>query len=174
MGKVAPAKPVKLIIGFIFKEKKSLAHAKTLLIKHFGSIDFESRIMPFTSTPYYRDEFGQALKRVFISFKKLIPAQQIAAIKILANKIEKKLTCANKRTVNIDPGYLNLAKLVLASTKDYVHRIYLGKGIYAEITLFFQDKAFRPGQWTYPDYRSGDYLAIFNRIREIYAAQTKK
>ncbi|MFA5150014.1 MAG: DUF4416 family protein [Candidatus Omnitrophota bacterium] len=174
MGKIAPAKPVKLIIGFIFKEKKCLAKAKTLLIKHFGRIDSESRIMPFTSTPYYRDEFGQALKRMFISFKKLIPAQQIAAIKILTNKIEKKLSSDDKRTVNIDPGYLNSAKLVLASTKDYVHRIYLGKGIYAEITLFFQDKTFRPGQWTYPDYRSVDYIAFFNRIREVYNAQTKK
>jgi len=174
MGKIAPAKPVKLIIGFIFQEKKSLAKARAALIRHFGSIDFESRAMPFTLTDYYREEFGSGLKRVFISFKKLIFPQQISGIKTLTNKMEKKLSDGNKRLVNIDPGYLDSAKLILASTKDYVHRVYLGKGIYAEITLFFQNKTFCPWQWTYPDYRSSEYIAIFNRIRAIYAGQTKK
>jgi len=176
MGKITPVKRVKLVIGFIFKEKKALAKSKSLLIKHFGSLDFESRVMPFKLTDYYRDEFGSGLKRVFISFKKLILPQQLSAIKTLANKIEKKFTCANKRAVNIDPGYLNLAKLVLASTKDYAHRIYLGKGIYAEITLFYQGqgKTFRPWQWTYPDYRTEEYILIFNHIREIYSGQTKQ
>ncbi|MDD2679677.1 MAG: DUF4416 family protein [Candidatus Omnitrophica bacterium] len=174
MGKITPARPVKLITGFIFKDKKAFVKARGILIKHFGNIDFESRMMPFTLTDYYREEFGSGLKRVFISFRKLIQPQQIAAVKILTNKIEKRLTCANKRTVNLDPGYLDTAKLVLASTKDYVHRIYLGKGIYAEITLFYQAKTFSPWQWTYPDYRTGDYIGIFNHIREIYTGQVKK
>ena len=148
MGKITPAKPVKLIIGFIFKEKKIFNSLKSVLIKHFGEVDFESRIMPFTLTDYYRDEFGSGLKRIFISFRKLIRPQQISGIKILTNKIEEESSCANKRLINIDPGYLDSAKLVLASTKDYVHRIYLGKGIYAEVTLFYQDKSFRAWQWT--------------------------
>jgi len=75
--------------------------------------------------------------------------------------------------VNIDPGYLDQAKLVLASTKNYVHRVYLNDGIYAELTLFFQDKSFQPWQWTYPDYRTPEYIGIFNHIRELFADQVK-
>ena len=97
--------------------------------------------------------------------------QQIAEIKVLTNKIEEKLSSAGKRLVNIDPGYLDLAKLILASTKDYSHRIYLGKGIYAEITLSYQGKSFQGWQWTYPDFRTTEYRNIFNQIRELYAGQ---
>ena len=78
------------------------------------------------------------------------------------------------RIINIDPGYLDLSKLILASTKDYKHRIYLTKGIYAEVTLFYQDKTFCPWEWTYPDYKTGEYIEIFNRIRQIYAEQIKE
>jgi len=110
---------------------------------------------------------------VFISFSRLIHPQRIAGIKALTNKIEHRLAYAGKRLVNIDPGYLDLAKLILASSKDYVHRIYLDLGIYAEITLFFQEGSFQPWTWTYPDYRSSAYLQMFNQIRQIYAAQIK-
>jgi len=173
MGKIAPVKPVKLIIGFIFKEKIFFEQAKRLLTGYFGKTDFESGIIPFTSTSYYEEELGSGLWRVFVSFAKLIKPQQIAKIKILTNRIEEKLSNGKKRSVNIDPGYLNSAKLVLASTKDYVHRIYLDKGIYAEITLFYQDKSFQDWKWTYPDFRSKEHIGIFNRIRELYAEQTK-
>ncbi|MFH0855198.1 MAG: DUF4416 family protein [Candidatus Omnitrophota bacterium] len=174
MGKIAPDKPVKLIIGFIFGEKAFFEKAKLDLTRHFGRIDFESGPMPFTVTGYYREEFGEGLSRVFVSFSKFIKPQQISGIKILTNKIEKKLTRESKRLVNIDPGYLDLAKLVLASTKDYVHRIYLNKGIFAEITLFYQDKSFQDWKWTYPDFRSKEYIAMFNQIRKLYAEQARK
>ncbi|MFA5062454.1 MAG: DUF4416 family protein [Candidatus Omnitrophota bacterium] len=173
MGKIAPNKPVKLIVGFIFKEKIFFERAKHTLTRHFGRIDFESGIIPFTATSYYEEELGLGLSRVFISFAKLIKPQQIAKIKVLTNRIEEKLSNGKKRSVNIDPGYLNLAKLVLASTKDYVHRIYLDKGIYAETTLFYQGKSFQDWKWTYPDFRNKEQIGIFNRIRELYAEQTK-
>lgn len=173
MGKIAPSKPVKLIVGFIFNDNDSFAKAKSILTGYFGRIDFESGLIPFNTTNYYREELGDSLSRVFISFVKLIKPQQIAKIKVLTNKIEEKLSRDNKRSVNIDPGYLNLAKLVLASTKDYVHRIYLDQGIYAEITLFYQDKSFQDWKWTYPDFRSKELIGMFNQIRELYAAQTQ-
>jgi len=94
-------------------------------------------------------------------------------IKINTNIIEEKLSKHGLRIINIDPGYLDMAKLILASTKDYKHRIYLDKGIYAEITLFYQNKNFTPWEWTYPDYKSSDYIAIFNHIRALYAEQIK-
>ncbi len=173
MGKITPNKPVKLIIGFIFKESRALDKAKAILEARFGKIDFASAILPFSLTDYYQAEFGSDLKRVFISFKQLIWPGDLAAIKISTNKIEERISVGHRRLVNIDPGYLDLAKLVLASTKDYAHRVYLDKGIYAEITLFYQGKGFCAWVWTYPDYRTNDYRNIFNQIREIYAGQIK-
>lgn len=164
---------VKLIIGFIFKKEYALRKALTLLKKTFGEIDFESQIFPFTHTKYYEEEFGEDLKRKIISFKKIIRPQTLPKIKILTNRIENKLLNSGRRLINIDPGYLDLAKLILASTKDYKHRIYLNYGIFLEVTLFYQDKTFKAWPWTYPDYQTPEYIAIFNQIRKIYAAQIK-
>lgn len=164
---------VKLIIGFIYKEDDIFNRAKAILEKQFGKIDFISPALPFRHTDYYEREFGRDLKRRFVSFKKLISPQNLFQIKIITNKFEKKLSDGAFRLINIDPGYLDLAKVILASTKDYKHRIYLNKGIYAEVTLFYQDKTFKPWQWTYPDYKTQEYIAIFNQIRQIYVEQIK-
>ncbi len=171
MGQIKNPKKVKLIIGFIFNQEKARERAKEILEKRFGRIDFTSETLLFTHTDYYEKEFGIGLKREFIAFKRLILPSSLPEIKIIANRIEKKLSQNHKRLVNIDPGYLDLAKLVLASTKDFMHRIYLNKGVYAEITLSYQAKAFKSWDWTYPDYRTDKYAAIFNQIREIYAKQ---
>jgi len=171
MGKIRKHNPVKLIVGFIFRKADALNKAKMILKKHFGKIDFESVTLDFNHTNYYEAELGKDLKRVFISFKKLISPRDLPKIKILTNKIEMKLSPNGKRTVNIDPGYLELSKLVLASTKDFKHRLYCGSGIYAEVTLFYENKSFRPWEWTYPDYQSEEYIGIFNQIRESYATQ---
>lgn len=174
MGAIKRHPPVKLIIGLIFKEEEAFNRAFEALISRFGELDFKSKVLSFTHTNYYEAEFGRGLKKVFIGFKKLIPPQSLPGIKTIANKIEKGLSKGKRRTINIDPGYMDMAKLVLASTKDYKHRIYLNKGIFAEITLFYQNKSFLPWDWTYPDYKSRDYTEIFNKIREIYAGQIKK
>jgi len=173
MGKIKKHKLVKLIIGFIFKKEDILNGTKAILQRRFGRIDFESQTLPFTHTNYYEKEFGGDLKRRFVSFKKLVLPQNLPTIKIVTNQIEKKLSSNACRKINIDPGYLDLAKLILASTKDYKHRIYLDKGIYAEITLFYHDATFNFWEWTYPDYKTPEYITIFNQIREIYAKQIK-
>lgn len=173
MGEIKKRQPVKLIVGFIFKKESSLDKAENILKKIFGKIDFKSSILAFTHTDYYQAEFGKSLKRKFISFEKLIPASSLAKIKVFTNGLEKKLAVDSHRIINIDPGYLDLSKLILASTKDYRHRIYLDKGIYAEITLFYQDKNFQAWEWTYPDYKTKEYIAIFNRIRRIYNQQCR-
>lgn len=171
MGRTKIHSPVKLITGFIFYDEFILNRAKLHLERRFGKIDFESQNLKFIHTDYYEKEFGKDLLRRFVSFKKLIAPDELAQIKIFTNKIEQKLSKGLKRKINIDPGYLNLSKLVLATNKDYAHRIYLNRGIYAEVTLVYQDKMFRPWEWTYPDYRTAEYLAIFSRIRDIYAQQ---
>ncbi len=173
MGKVRKHSPVKLIAGFIFKDADCLNKAKVYLTKRFGKLDYESETIPFIHTDYYETEFGKDLKRKFISFNKLIHPEKLPDIKILTNKIEKKLSQDKCRRINIDPGYLDLSKLILATTKDYTHRIYLNNGIYAEVTLFYKDKKFCYWEWTYPDYRTGEYIEIFNNIRAIYEAQTR-
>lgn len=174
MGKIKRNLSVKLVIGFIFKDEDVFNKTKTILEKKFGRIDFESKILSFDHTTYYEKELGKPLKRRFISFKRLISCQNLPKIKIITNRLENRLlTSQSNRTINIDPGYLNHAKLILASTKDYKHRIYLNQGIYAEVTLFYEAKSFRPWEWTYPDYKTDEYIAIFNLMREIYVKQVK-
>lgn len=173
MGSVRKYPPVKLFFGFIFNEENVYAHARLLLQKHFGKFDFESNSLAFNYTDYYEKEFGVSLKRKFVSSEELINPADLYKIKLYTNEIETKLSKNNCRLVNIDPGYIDQAKLVLASTKDFSHRIYLNKGIFAEITLLFQDKTFRPLEWTYPDYRTSEYIEIFKQIRQIYAQKIK-
>lgn len=168
MKKYSLPGPVKIITGLIFKNDSILDKALFYLKKKFGPVDLETSLIPFNHTTYYNDEMGSPLKRKFLSFRDLKGLKNIYKLKLFTEKIENKLSLSGKRRINIDPGYLTLAKLVLFSTKDYIHRIHLGKGIYAEITLFFKDKSFRPWEWTYPDYKTKDYIDYFNRVRAAY------
>lgn len=167
MGNLKKVKKVKLIIGIIAPEN-NLSIADERIKNSFGEIDFESEILPFTHTDYYEEEFGRNLSKKFLSFKRLIYPDELSGCKIITNEIEETLSSNNKRKINLDPGYLSLSKLVLASTKDYFHRIYIGQGIFAEVTLFYKDKTFQPTPFTYPDYKTKDYIDILNHIREIY------
>ena len=168
MGKIHIPEKVNLVIGLIFNDIEQCRRVIKNLVKKFGRIDFESDTLGFNKTDYYKEEMGGPLKRKFLSFKYTIDLKDIYKIKLDTNLLEKRFSKSGRRTVNIDPGYLNLSKLVLFSTKDYFHRIYLNKGIYAEVTLFYRDKTFSPLAWTYPDYKSGSYINIFNSVRQIY------
>jgi hypothetical protein len=168
MGNAKKPKAVKLIIGMLAKSQKLFDKAEEFFVKNFGPIDYKSPVISFTYTDYYEKEMGGPLKRKFVSFKKLIPQEKIAKIKLLTNSIEEKFSVDKKRRINIDPGYVTDSKLVLATTKDYFHRICLGYGIYAEVTLMWRKGSFRPFEWTYPDYRSEAYTDILNIIRNAY------
>ena len=174
MAKAKKSSSVKLIIGAITSSEGILIKAKVLLQKRFGPLDFESAIMPFNCTQYYEKEMGSDLLRQFFSFQRLINPQKLAAIKLSTNRLEKRLSRQGgkfKRKINLDPGYLSCSKLVLATCKNYSHRIYLDKGVYAEVTLYFQRGTFQPWPWTYPDYRTKGYIQSFNAIRKIYLKQ---
>lgn len=160
---------VKLAIGFIYQDEAFFIKAKEKLVKRFGRVDFESREFDFNYTDYYERELGKNLKRKFISFARLVPIADLYRIKLYTNRLERKFSNLNRRQVNIDPGYVDLAKLVLATTKDYAHRIFLGKGIFAEVTLQFKGSTFCANEWTYPDYRTPEYLDVFNQIRKLYS-----
>jgi len=171
VGKTEKAEPAKLIIGMFSNKTNLFEKVKKILEEKFGPVDFVSEVLPFNKTNYYEKEMGKDLKRIFYSFQRLISPESLVEIKIFTNQIEEKFSEGGKRRVNIDPGYLTLSKLVLASTKDYSHRIYLKEGIYAEVTLRFEKGTFIPYEYTYPDYRTPEYLHIFNQIRQIYLNQ---
>ncbi|MBU0683105.1 MAG: DUF4416 family protein [Candidatus Omnitrophica bacterium] len=160
--------PIKLVVSIIYKEDRFLKKAEEELKKHYGDSEAFFLKVPFDYTKYYCEEMGSPLKRKEISFKKLVETKKIPDIKLLTNKIEDKFCEKNKRTVNIDPGYITAAKLVLLTTKDFVHRVYLGKCIFAESTLFYQNNTFNAWPWTYPDYASKEMVDYFNKVREVY------
>lgn len=166
---------VKLVAGLISGDAELLGKAKQILEKAFkNQADFESEAIDFVHTDYYKDEMGEDLKRKFLSFAKSVGLRDIYKIKLKTNLIERKLSRYGKRTINIDPGYLDLSKIVLLSTKDYSHRVYLDKGIFAEVALYYRDKSFNPWPWTYPDYKTRAYIDIFNSIREIHRQSLRR
>lgn len=169
MGKVKKYNSVKFIIGFIYQDEAIFIQARNKLLRRFGKIDFESCPLNFNCTKHYAQEMGIDLKRKFVSFSKLIPMSELYRIKLYTNRLESKFLNLTHRLINIDPGYLDKAKLILASTKDYAHRIYLRKGIFAEVTLSYKGNSFSPCDWSYPDYRTKEYIDIFNQIRCLYA-----
>lgn len=171
MGKIQKSQKVKLIVSIFSSRKELFDDVKSVMIRRFKAVDFESEFLSFDKTDYYEPEMGSNLLRKFYSFERLIKPEKLADIKIYTNKLEVKFSYQNKRIVNIDPGYLTLGKLILATTKDQQHRIYLKKDIYAEITLRYQKGSFIAWGWTYPDYASMRYREIFSKIREIYRKQ---
>lgn len=176
MGVVKKPNQVKLVVGMISNDPNLLLRLEKTLEWRFGPIDFRTALLDFAYTNYYEPEMGSNLKRQFVSFRKLIDPRQLADIKLYTNKVELQNSVSrNKpsRKVNIDPGYLVEGKFILATTKDHQHRIYLSKGIYAEVTLRYVDKTFLPWDWSYRDYQTKEYIDIFNEIRRIYIQQMK-
>jgi len=173
MGPIKEPPPVKLIASIFTGDATLLAVARGALVNRFGAIDYQSELLPFNYTSYYAREFGPSLVRQIVAFADLIAPQRLAEIKRTTNELETNWAIEGRRRVNVDPGYVSLGKLVLATTKDYAHRIYLGQGIYAEVTLQYKHGSFHPWEWTYPDYASPRYLEIFAQIRQIYAAQLR-
>lgn len=167
MGRIREISPVKLLAGLITTHLPFFETIKERLEKEWGPVDCVSEIMNFNYTRYYEKEMGSPLYRQFVSFHKLIDPGGIAQIKLFTNSLESELSVEGRRRINIDPGYLTPARLVLATTKDCSHRIYLSNGIYAEITLIYQRGGFKPLPWTYPDYRSEAYGKYFSQVREI-------
>lgn len=173
MARPKAPKPVKLLVGLLGSDVDLLRRARQLLTKQYGPVDLESSIWPFDQTDYYEAEMGPDLRRWFLTFVEPISPEQIAEIKRSTNELEERIAGDAllpdiARPVNIDPGYLNLHKLVLATTKDAGHRIYLGRGIYAEVTLRFANGAWRAHPWTYPDYQRAEALEFFATARDQY------
>lgn len=174
MGTAREPEPVRLIVGVLAADLERLAQAGARLRQEFGPIDAESSPVPFIHTAYYAAELGEQPWRQFLAFARLIDPGHLAAIKLRTNAMEQEWAQAGQRRVNLDPGYISLSKLVLATTKNHWHRIYLGQGIYAEVTLPFRDGGFRPQEWTYPDYCTREHLAFFTAVRKRYRLELRQ
>ncbi|MGB9561599.1 MAG: DUF4416 family protein [bacterium] len=168
-------KKVKLFTGIIVRNNPELIKmVKDALEKTFSEIILESRIIPFNYTNYYQKEMGKELLRFWAGYKKPILPDELPDIKKKAVELEKGF-CDEKgnRQVNIDPGYLELSKIVLSSTKDYSHRIYLRDGVYAELEYQFLKGKYEPVSWTYPDYRDTPAIEFFHNLRRIFKEELK-
>ena len=177
MWKLKGPKPVKLIIGILAAEHQCLYEAVEAVISKFGRTDFTSNVWPFDKTDYYKDQTGPHILRQFVSIEKLIDPGKLAKIKCKTNELEqklaKKLGLPLPRPVNIDPGIIEPSKLILATTKNYSHRIYIGKKMYAEVTLIFDKGHWQPLDHTYPDYRQKCYFDFFLNVRNRLLEQLK-
>jgi hypothetical protein len=174
MGTAREPQPVKLVVSLLTGELGLLGRVRESLSAAFGAIDFTSELLPFDHTNYYTPEFGPGLQRQIITFERLVPPTMLPAIKRQTNDLEWSFAEADHRRINIDPGYLSLNKLVLVTTKDHAHRLYLGHGIYGEVTLSYQRGHFRSWPWTYPDYGSERYCVLFEQLRARYRLQLRE
>jgi len=166
-------KDVKLIMSLFSREEELIERVIGNMKSYFGPLNWISEKLVFNRTRYYEKEMGWPLYRRFIAFSGLIRPETIVDIKLMTNKIESDYLINNKRRINIDPGYISLERLVLATGKNYIHRVYLGKGIYADLTLIFHSGTFMPLVWTYPDYSDEKIIACFNRLRDDYFGQLR-
>ena len=171
MGKISEPSPAAFIAGITYADEDKIADVLEILSDAFGAQEIKSPVFDFDMTDYYTREMGENLKKFFYCFRDPIKLEMLPDIKLFTNETEIKFSSGSignlRRTVNIDPGYVNLSKLVLATTKDYSHRIFIGKGIYAETTLRFIKRTFVPLETTYPDYKTPLAIHFFNTVRDF-------
>jgi hypothetical protein len=176
--------PVKLIVGILYSDGALLEKALCLSNAKYGPVDYRSPAYPFSETDYYVPEMGSPIYRVFVSHERLIHPKDLSRIKIETNEMEDVLAGQPpggfrppgglRRKVNLDPGYMDYDKFVLASAKYNGQKIYLDLGIWADLTLHYEKGKFDPYPWSFPDFKSRMYDAAFMEMRRLYKEQRKK
>ena len=173
MGKIVPFKKAKLFCGLIFSRPEAAEEAMAVLADHFSPIDSRSAIIPFTATDYYREEMGEPLFRQFVSFQELLAPEKLPQAKIFTNRLEKRMAASAKRTVNIDPGIMSDANVIIATCKNHYHRVPLRRGIYAHLEYVLKNKQLSFLPWTYPDFQSEAYLAFFRELFVLFRQNSR-
>jgi hypothetical protein len=172
MGNIKEHPPVKLFTGITYTPDINLSGVFSVLEDSFSKIEQVSNSYNFSRfTQYYEKEMGKELQKVFVVFSVLVKPEILPDIKARTNKMEQNYLLNGMRKLNLDPGYISEAKVVLATTKNYSHRIYLRAGIFADIHLSFMNHKFQVQPWTYPDYRQQEIMEFFNEIRQKYLNQ---
>lgn len=171
-----PHKPdnVKLISSLFSSEKEIIDRVIGQLSDIYGAVDWISPELLFDRTKYYAREMGWPLYRRFVSFAQLVTPDKLVEIKLITNEVEQTYLEEGNRKINIDPGHISAERLVLATGKNYVHRVYLSKGIYADLTLICHGGNFKPLKWTYPDYADPQTIEFFNELRRQYMKQIRE
>jgi len=171
MAGIQAFRPVKLVCGIIAAEGPYAGAAEERLAEMFGPIDGRGPRIAFAGTAYYQPEMGTGLRRGFVSFRDLIRPEALPSIKLRTNALEENLRndfAGPRRIVNLDPGYLTSAALIMATAKDFSHRVPLADGIYAHLELLFGKSGARRFPWTYPDFRAEDHIPFFMGARRSY------
>jgi len=170
MGNSNDHLPVLLVMAAFSRYASAIDWASDRAAIEWGPIAMSSSSFSFVETDYYEPTMGSGLLKKFFAFERLIDPATLPALKHQSNAWESEYSLNSShdepRPLNLDPGYLTNAKLVLASTKDHAHRIYLSQGIYAEVTLHYHHRRWQAREWTYPDYRRPDYHEFFNQCRK--------
>ncbi len=170
MAEVRLPEPVRFVTGILAADQQALKLTRETVLKVWGEADIVSEVLPFVYSDYYQNEMGAGILRQFLAFSECFEREKLVARKLEANKLEQQLAVALNnglpRPVNIDPGYLAPEKLVLASCKNFAHRIYIADGVFAEVTLLYKGGKFVALPWTFPDYASGDYFSFLYAVRK--------
>jgi hypothetical protein len=170
--------PVLLVVAGFSRHEGALAWAQERLVEQFGPVALASQMFDFNQTRYYEATMGPGLRKQFLAFGELIDPERLAGIKRQTIALEAELAQTGRhsepRPLNLDPGLLSLGKFCLATTKDQQHRIYLRDGIFAEVTLRYQDGAFEPWPWTYADYQEKGVRQFLNEARLYYRRQLRQ
>lgn len=174
MAETKPAFPVKYFIAVLYGNEESLQKAKKLVEDKWGRIDFEGNAHLFDVTDYYEPEMGSPIFRKLISLEKIYEPALLVEMKIQCNCFEQKLSICGKRTVNLDAGYLDHNKVLLASAKEAGQKIYLDKGIYADLAGRYKSGKYQPFEWSFPDFRDGRYDQELLLMRKRCMAQLKE
>ncbi|HWR72492.1 MAG TPA: DUF4416 family protein [Nitrospirota bacterium] len=178
MSTIHPPIPVKLFIGMISNDPGLFDAAAKPLLVEYGPADLRSEPVPWEHTEYYRDEMGTDLLRCFLFFERLVDPATLVSTKQFTNRLEEEFSTDSgglrNRRINLDPGYITEAKVVLASAKDFAHRVYLCEGIYAEVTLQFHGTSYHPIETTYPDFRTPQVRALFSKARKSLRAALQR
>ncbi len=174
MARPEPAEPVKLLAALLWADEAALGRALETMRSLFGEIDFSGPDHPFEVTDYYREEMGPRLLRRLVAFKRLVPPEGLARIKLQSNRVEEELAGAGGRRVNIDTGYLDHCKLVLGSMKFAGQKVCLGDGVWADIICRWKGGRFEYFDWSFPDFRDGRYNGELSAIRRRYLEQLRQ
>ncbi len=171
MGQILPSCPALLLLAAFSRHQPALRWARDRAVEAWGPVAIDGPTFRFTDTDYYEPTMGAGLRKVFLAFAGPFDPGELADVKLQTNRWEQEYADSSQqpepRPLNLDPGYLTLGKLVLASTKDHAHRVYLARGIYAEVTLYYKHDRWRSREWTFADYRREDYQRFFSQCRRF-------
>ena len=175
MGQPTGHAPVMLVLVAFSRYEAAIDWAREQTDAAWGPIALASEPISFVETDYYQRSMGENLKKTMLAYERLIGPEQLIGLKLQTNAWEDAYAQLGRhpepRPLNLDPGYLTRAKFVLASTKDHSHRIYMGQGVFAEVTLHYEKGRWRHRDWTYPDYRRADYQQFLSRCRKWLTGQ---